>query len=151
VISFYGLPDLRKEGLESTKPPNPTLVRLSMKMGFISDEGYIQPLELARRLLGGLPEELPDMAALMSPVTHVGPHCPPTLLLQGLHDHITPVDDVRVLFQVLRDHGVPVVYHEFPQVEHAFDLCAPRVSPPAQAALHDVERFLALMAARDEQ
>ena len=58
---------------------------------------------------------------------------PTTLLLQGLHDHITSVDDV------------PVVYVPLPAVEHAFDLCLPRVSPPAQSALYDVERFLAVV------
>ncbi len=31
------------------------------------------------------------------------------------------------------------------QVEHAFDLLAPQISPSAQAALYDVERFLALV------
>ena len=85
-------------------------------------------------------------AALMSPITHVGPHCPPTLLIQGSHDHITSLDDVRALYYSLETTGVPVVYAELPYVEHAFDLVAPRTSPAAQAALYDVERFLALMA-----
>ncbi|MFQ5857008.1 MAG: hypothetical protein ACE5LU_15450 [Anaerolineae bacterium] len=48
--------------------------------------------------------------------------------------------------------GVPVVYHEFPQTEHAFDLVVlPRCSPAAQAALYDVDRFLALMSAEKER
>ena len=40
---------------------------------------------------------------------------------------------------------MPSVYVEFPQTEHAFDLLPPWHAPAAQAALYDVERFLALM------
>jgi len=43
------------------------------------------------------------------------------------------------------DAGVPVVYVEFPQTDHVFDLILPKFSPPAQAARHDLDRFLALM------
>ena len=72
------------------------------------------------------------------------PACPPTLLLQGAHDHITSVDDVQTLYGALWAAGASVVYVELPQVDHVFDLFAPQFSPPAQAALYDVERFLAL-------
>ena len=40
---------------------------------------------------------------------------------------------------------MPAVYLELPMIDHAFDLPLLRVSPPAQAALYDVERFLAIM------
>jgi acetyl esterase/lipase len=53
---------------------------------------------------------------------------------------------VRTLAQRLEASGVPVVYVEFPQTEHAFDLVIlPRLSPAAQAALYDVDRFLGLV------
>lgn len=43
---------------------------------------------------------------------------------------------------------------EFPRTEHAFDLHFPDLSPPVQAALYDLDRFLALVASpsdsRDE-
>jgi hypothetical protein len=39
---------------------------------------------------------------------------------------------------------------EFPRTDHAFDLVLPQVSPAAQAAVYDVERFLALMSASIE-
>jgi hypothetical protein len=38
------------------------------------------------------------------------------------------------------------VYVEFPRTDHAFDILLPMVSPAAQAAMYDVDRFLALMA-----
>ena len=46
----------------------------------------------------------------------------------------------------LRLAGVPVVSVVLPHTEHGFDLMLPAYAPPAQAALYDVERFLALMA-----
>ena len=76
----------------------------------------------------------------------MGPGCPPTLLIHGLHDRIVPAGHSRELYQALRKHGVPAVYLVLPLVDHAFDLPLFRLSPPAQAALYDVERFLALMA-----
>jgi acetyl esterase/lipase len=51
------------------------------------------------------------------------------------------------LDEKLRAAGTPVVYVEYPQTEHGFDLIFPQVSPPAQAALYETERFLALLAA----
>jgi acetyl esterase/lipase len=103
--------------------------------------------EMMINLLGGLSHDVPEVYDLASPITHVGPHCPPTLLLQGEHDSTVPAYATRDLHRKLVAAGVPVVYHEFPQTEHAFDLVVlPRYSPAAQAALYDVDRFLALIA-----
>jgi hypothetical protein len=35
---------------------------------------------------------------------------------------------------------------EFPRTDHAFDMFLPGFSPAAQAAMYDVDRFLALLA-----
>jgi acetyl esterase/lipase len=145
VVSYYGLPDLRRRGIEATKPSRNPLIPLGRKPGLLDHDEYFEPDELARRPFGGTPAEAPQVAALMSPLTHVGPHCPPTLLLQGLHNHITSVDDVHALQRTLEAAGVPVVYVPLSAVEHAFDLCLPRVSPSVQAALYDMERFLAVV------
>jgi hypothetical protein len=48
--------------------------------------------------------------------------------------------------EALRRHGVPAVCVEPPMIDHAFDLPLLQLSPPAQAALYDVERFLGIMA-----
>jgi acetyl esterase/lipase len=97
-------------------------------------------------LLGGSPEEVPEVYELASPITHVGSGSPPTLLLQGEHDCFQPAQLSRALHHKLVASGVPSVYVEFPQTEHGFDLLLPRYAPAAQAALYDLERFLALMA-----
>jgi acetyl esterase/lipase len=96
-------------------------------------------------LLGGDADEVPDVYRLLSPMGHVSPACPPTLLLQGSDDVFLLAPQVRRLHRDLRQAGVPVVLLELPHAEHAFDLVLPRLSPLAQAATYDVERFLALL------
>jgi acetyl esterase/lipase len=101
---------------------------------------------LMRAVLGGTPAEAPQAFNQASPISHVGPHCPPTLLLQGADDSIVPAEPARALVATLRAAGVPAVLVEYPQTEHAFDLLLPQLSPPAQAALYETERFLAVLA-----
>lgn len=96
-------------------------------------------------MLGGTPDEIPDTYNLHSPITHVGSHCPPTLLLQGADDVFGLAPGVRKMQALLREAGVPVVWVEFPHTEHGFDLIALQISPVAQAATYDVERFLAML------
>jgi acetyl esterase/lipase len=98
-----------------------------------------------KTLLGGRPEEAPEMYALYSPVSYVHPGCPATLLIQGEDDMITPVEATRQLYQKLVEAGVPAINVVFPQTDHGFDLALPEISPVAQSALYDIDRFLALM------
>jgi acetyl esterase/lipase len=95
--------------------------------------------------LGGWPEEIPDVYQLASPVTHVHSGSPPTLLIHGDQDGLAPVTITRELYTKLVDSGVPAVSVVFPWTNHAFDLLLPQISPPAQSALYDVDRFLALL------
>jgi acetyl esterase/lipase len=92
------------------------------------------------------PDEAPEWYALLSPVEHAGPECPATLLLQGGDDFGVLPAATRALAEKLRAAGVPAMYVEFPQADHAFDLALPQWSPAAQAAYYDVDHFLALMA-----
>jgi acetyl esterase/lipase len=161
VISYYGPPDLaalhdylqsRFDLLPGGGRVERWLARhaepLCRRIGFLPPCGRIVDANvLLPGLLGGGPDELPELYRLASPIHHAGPGCPPTLLLQGAHDLTGMAPDVRRLARALRRAGVPVVHVEFPATEHAFDLVFPSLSPPAQAALHDVERFLGLMAA----
>ncbi len=96
-------------------------------------------------ILGGSLEEIPEIYDLLSPITHVSKDCPPTLLLQGSDDVFDLAAPVRRFHQALQEAGVPVVLVEYPHTEHGFDLILPQISPVAQAATREVERFLALM------
>jgi acetyl esterase/lipase len=111
--------------------------RLGMDKGF-ENAGALAPI------LGGHPDECPETYALFSPVTHVHPGCPPTLLIHGEHDIMAPVKSSRVLHSLLQKENVPSVLHILPQTDHAFDLILPEISPSAHNAIYDVERFLAI-------
>ncbi len=64
----------------------------------------------------------------------------------GEHDAYGGMRSVPALHARLQAAGVPSVELRLPRTEHAFDLPFPEISPAAQAAMYDVDRFLALMA-----
>jgi acetyl esterase/lipase len=59
-------------------------------------------------LLGGTPEEVPSLARLASPITHVDAKDPPALLLHGDQDRQMPVNQTLELEAGYRRAGVPV-------------------------------------------
>jgi len=147
VISYYGPTELlafyQNTGQQRIKQPR---------------DGYFPPvskdldapksLRNAGRLdilLGGHPEEVPDMYQLASTTSHIHPGCPPTLLIQGEHDRSVPVSATCAFFKKLVDSGVPAINIVLPWTDHGFDLLFPQVNPAAQSALYDVDRFLAIM------
>jgi len=113
----------------------------------IKDQEFPIPHQrMMKNLFGGQPAEIPYRYRLFSPIVHAGPNAPPTLLLQGEHDGLVPAFACRALYRKLLLAGVPVVHVEYPQTEHAFDVAVlSRYSPAAQAALYELERFLALI------
>jgi acetyl esterase/lipase len=160
VVSYYGLPDLRAshdyfQANPGSFPSGDTRLgrlfvdgveSLFRRMRILPSYGkFVTQLGLVSGLCGGIPAEVPELYDLGSPVNHVGPHCPPTLLLQGADDMGGMVPDVRRLHRALCEAGVASVYVEFPDTDHAFDLVFPKWAPAAQAATYDTERFLALM------
>jgi acetyl esterase/lipase len=106
------------------------------------------PMQYAGRLdilLGGYPEDIPEMYRLASPITHVHPGSPPTLSLRGDRDCLNPKEGNQELYAKLVQSGVPAIDVVLPWTEHAFDLVVPQINPAAQSALYDVDRFLALL------
>jgi acetyl esterase/lipase len=59
-------------------------------------------------LLGGVPKEVPALAKLASPVTHVSADDPPALLLHGKRDEQMPMQQTVELEAAYRRAGVPV-------------------------------------------
>jgi len=100
-------------------------------------------------LLGGSPDEVPDMYQLACPTTHVHPGAPPTLLIQGDKDFQVPIEGTLDLFAKLVGSNVPAINVVFPWTDHLYDLILPHISPAAQSALYDVDRFLALLLNRE--
>jgi acetyl esterase/lipase len=141
IIALYGSNDLVMGWKAYNLPPGLPLVPVGTE---ITDK----KMSFAGRvdiLLGGNPDEVPDMYQLACPTTHVHPGVPPTLLIQGEKDFIVPVEGTLDLYAKLVESGVPAINVVYPWVDHIFDLILPQVSPPAQSTLYDVDRFLALM------
>ena len=74
-----------------------------------------------RRFLGGDPQARPEAYALASPVNHVGPGVPPTLLLHGGRDTLVGARHAGLLAQRLRAEGVPHEAVVLPYAQHGFD------------------------------
>lgn len=123
VVSFYG-PVFLADGWREPPRPDPLDVRAVL-------ETY----------LGGTPDQVPDRYEAASPVTHLSPQSPPTLLVYGRRDHIVQIGFARRLEARLREAGVPVALVEIPWAEHAFDVLPDGLS--AQVALYYTEQFLA--------
>ena len=147
VLSYYGPTDLlacyehENQGKLIDLPPVP-----------IGDPDHTPSKDDVGRidtLLGGHPQDVPHIYELASPITHVHPGCPPTLLTQGEQDFLVPVTATCALYSKLVESGVLAINVVYPWTDHAFDLLWPQVSPPAQSALYDVDPFLALLVNKD--
>jgi acetyl esterase/lipase len=105
VVSYYGPPDLLAmyryiESLSvgllgADSPVNRVLLKaMTGMLQFLFPSSRIRPpygkivisTEMISGLLGGTPDDAPHLYTIGSPMHYVGPHCPPTLLLQGGHD-----------------------------------------------------------------
>ncbi|WP_119067128.1 alpha/beta hydrolase [Aggregatilinea lenta] len=92
-------------------------------------------------LLGGLPDEIPDLYASASPVSHVRSGLPPTLLIHGQRDRLVPPAHSELLANHLRAAGVKTVLLRIPWGRHGVDsLLVGLTGPMIQ---YDVDRFLA--------
>jgi acetyl esterase/lipase len=75
---------------------------------------------LVTNFLGVFPGDAPAVAALASPVAHVGPRAAPFLLVHGTADGLVPVAHSRRMRDALRAAGVPATVVELRGVGHAF-------------------------------
>jgi acetyl esterase/lipase len=167
VVSWYGIPEMASaverwlEQAKGTSPPRAwdrkepgtvanLLNRLIMGRPLTAAQSPPAPPvpELVRNLLG-VEGDRTAMYDLASPIHHVTPACPPTLMFQGTHDAVVPLEAARRLHRALERAEVPVVCVEYIWTEHAFDLMYPPLAnPAAKAALYDLERFLVCVASR---
>jgi len=149
IVSYYGPVDLvegyhRYTVLQLAKNPPPVTIGNELEFG--EKVPHIGRLDI---LLGGSPEDIPDTYQLASPLSHVHSGCPPTLLFQGNKDVLVPVEPTCALHKKLVETGVPAIKVVYPWTEHGFDLLLPQLCPPAQSAMYDADRFLALMLNKD--
>jgi len=89
---------------------------------------------IMRELLGNLPAEAPELAALASPITHIDPADPPVLIIHGTADETVPVALSQKLYEALQAAGVEAEYIEVPGGGHGFF----RYTEPDQDELNDM-------------
>jgi len=93
------------------------------------------------QLLGGLPDEIPDVYRDAAPISHVRPGLPPTMLVHGQRDRLVPPTHSELLANYLRASGVTTVLLRIPWGRHGVDsLIVGLTGPMIQ---YDVDRFLA--------
>ncbi|MBG6135522.1 alpha/beta hydrolase [Longispora fulva] len=85
------------------------------------DTGFPPVRVMAENYTGGTPVEVPDRYRAASPVTHVRPGLPPTLLMHGDRDHVAPYAGSPRLARLLGEAGVPHRLVRLPFAEHVFD------------------------------
>ena len=160
VVAFYPPVDfleLYHHTVERTTMQGNSKVRLNLFnwtiYGLLRMLGLAQSLEettpennFITRLLGGTPPEIPEVYQLLSPINHVSPNSPPTLLIIGEHDFFHFNTGVHNLDIKLKTLGVPAATLELPRTDHAFDIILTPISPPAQSAIYHYERFLGILA-----
>ena len=146
VVSYYGPTDLRACYLHTgqTRLIGLPKVEIGLPGAAIMKKNMTDAGRLDT-LLGGHLHEVPEIYELASPVTHIQPGCPPTLLIQGELDIITSAAATRELHRRLVECKVPSVNIIYPLSNHAFDMLLPQVSPATHTAIFDLERFLGLM------
>ncbi len=116
------------------------------KMGYIPQSYQSgDDLNIIRQMLGGSPDEIPEVYDLLSPINHVDPRDPPTQIFQGEDDFFRLAPSLRELHRKLQRTGVPVIYIEFPYTPHGFDLFLPQISPVALRSFREMDRFLFLI------
>jgi acetyl esterase/lipase len=92
-------------------------------------------------LLGGLPTEVPALAKLASPVTHVSAGDPPALLLHGRQDQQMPMEQTVELAAAYQRAGLPVETIILDGVGH--DGAPFQVGEPAQRVLAFLRKTIA--------
>jgi acetyl esterase/lipase len=133
----------------SVRPPVGALLTLP-KMLAAALAPYAGIAALLGLLLVLLCGESPDMYDLASPINHVSPNSPGTLLFHGEHDTAAPTASSRRLYHMLVEVGVPAVYIEMSWNEHAYDIIFPQISPSALLTLYYLDHFLAFVAQSED-
>ncbi|MHB8575216.1 MAG: alpha/beta hydrolase fold domain-containing protein [Dehalococcoidia bacterium] len=101
----------------------------------------------AKALMGDAEEA--EAARLASPLTHVRPEFPPTLLLHGSADKVVPPSASIVMYEALVAAGVPVELHMYAEQPHGFARQPEFVDQVSAESAHFLRRYLDKAAVRE--
>jgi acetyl esterase/lipase len=98
------------------------------------------------QLLVGLNHDVPQIVEQITPIAHVRPGLPPTMIVHGQRDRTVPLAHAEMLANHLRAVGVTTVLLQVPWGRHGIDSCPVGLTAPM--ILYDVDRFLAWVFSR---
>ena len=98
-------------------PPDDFAMAWNLNTGI----GSVTGRTFNRGYIGGSPEQFPERYRAVSPIFHVRPGLPPTLIAAGAHDHLVPFGGHVEMVQKLNAAGVPNELVSVPYGEHAYD------------------------------
>jgi len=100
-------------------------------------KGFVRFIE--RAVMKAKLADQPEAFAAASPMDLVGPHAPPTLIIQGTHDTLVPPAEARHFAELLASVSTaPVAYAELKGAQHAFEVFR---SVRAMHAVYAAARF----------
>jgi acetyl esterase/lipase len=99
-------------------PPEDFAMAWNLDMGIAPASARV----LNTGYIGGPPEQFPDRYRVTSPVFHVRPGLPPTLIAAGAHDHLVPFGGHTEFVEKLNAAGVLNELLGVPYGEHGYDL-----------------------------
>lgn len=94
-----------------------------------------------KQFLGGAPAEAAQVYAEASPVSYLGAHCPPTLLIHGDMDEMVAMRHSDLVVAGLARYQRPHLLLKLPWAAHGCD--ANLAGPSGQLSTYAIERFLA--------
>lgn len=77
---------------------------------------------MARKYVGGSPQQYPGRYAAVASATYLSPDAPPTLMFMSQNDHLVPLASMQAFDAKARRAGVPIRTISVPYAEHGFDL-----------------------------
>ncbi len=90
--------------------------------------------------------DAPELYREASTISHVDKNDPPVLLIHGTLDSQVPVEDSDILYETLKEQGVPVTYDRIDGWTHLMDF----FSPISERTLWQCYKFLKTHVPSDE-
>jgi acetyl esterase/lipase len=113
---------------------------LKFAYDYSNERDIINSRQLLINYLGGDPSQKPAAYQESSPINFVSKDVPPTLLIHGVPDPLTWVEQSRRLNAKMITAGAPVTYLELPWATHAFDYSL--MGPGGQISSNATKFFL---------
>ena len=118
-------------------PPDDLAMAWNLKTGIGPVSGRVYNTEY----IGGSPEQFPERYRAVSPIFHVRPGLPPTLIAAGVHDHLVPFGGHVEMVEKLDAAGVANELVSVPYGDHAYDFAWGSLG--GQITRHALADFLA--------